>query len=216
MIITVASMKGGVGKTTTAVHIAAYLAESGKTALVDGDPNQSATGWAQRAQPGKPLPFSVLGLYSAPMEAARYDHLVMDTKARPDLEELRQLVTGCNLLVIPTTPDSLGLEGMKLTMFALEQLKSNNYRVLLTLIPPHPMMDGAEARKSLEEAKVPIFGTGIRFTKAFRTAAVFGTTVGSVAGPIARQAAQDYMDVGLEIETAYKAARNARKHGKKN
>ena len=42
MIITVAGFKGGVGKTTTAIHLACYFAQqSEKTLLVDGDPNRS-------------------------------------------------------------------------------------------------------------------------------------------------------------------------------
>ncbi|MEG4301816.1 ParA family protein [Microcoleus sp. D3_18a_C4] len=44
------------GKTTTAVHLAAYLAAKGDAILIDGDPNRSATGWAKRGQ----LPFEVV------------------------------------------------------------------------------------------------------------------------------------------------------------
>lgn len=56
MIITTASFKGGVAKTTTAIHLAAYLQTKGQTLLIDGDPNRSATRWAERGiANGKPL-----------------------------------------------------------------------------------------------------------------------------------------------------------------
>ncbi len=44
-VIAVANQKGGVGKTTTAVHIGAYLGLMGPVLLVDCDPQANATSW---------------------------------------------------------------------------------------------------------------------------------------------------------------------------
>lgn len=40
-ILTVTGYKGGVGKSVTAVHLATFFSELGKTVLVDGDPNRT-------------------------------------------------------------------------------------------------------------------------------------------------------------------------------
>lgn len=48
MIITVAGYKGGIGKSTISVHVAAYMAQKASTLLVDGDANRSVLAWANR------------------------------------------------------------------------------------------------------------------------------------------------------------------------
>jgi chromosome partitioning protein len=59
MIFTVTSYKGGVGKTTTAIHLAAYLSRKAPTLLVDGDAIRSATKWRERGG-NEGLPFKVV------------------------------------------------------------------------------------------------------------------------------------------------------------
>ena len=62
MILTITSYKGGVGKTTSAVHLAAYLQTLAPTLLLDGDQTKNATAWSQR---GKGFPFRVAGIDQA-------------------------------------------------------------------------------------------------------------------------------------------------------
>jgi chromosome partitioning protein len=195
MIVTVASFKGGVGKTTTAIHLAAYLSASAKTLLIDGDTNRSASGWAKRGK----LPFTVIDERLAAKHARNYDRIVIDTQARPEQEDLEALADGCDLLIVPSTPDALALDAMMLTVDALKQLGNSRYKILLTIIPPKPSRDGEEAREMLTEAGLPLLKTGIRRFVAFQKAALTGVPVYEVNDPRAMQAWADYQSIGREI-----------------
>jgi len=59
MIVCIGSYKGGIGKTTTAIHIAAYLQTLAPTILADGDIVRASGKWALRSD-GKGLPFTVV------------------------------------------------------------------------------------------------------------------------------------------------------------
>ena len=51
MIVVVAALKGGVGKTTTSVYLAAVAAGArGAVTLIDSDPQASAADWVQDAE----------------------------------------------------------------------------------------------------------------------------------------------------------------------
>jgi chromosome partitioning protein len=195
MIVTVASFKGGVGKTTTALHIAAYLQTKAATLLVDGDLNRSALEWSNRGN----LPFKVVDEKQAVKYARQYEHIVIDTPARPSPEELKTISEGCDLLVLPTSPDALAM-GAMLQMVEVLRLLDANYKILITLIPPHPNRAGEEARAAMEKAELPVFKSGIRRLNVFQRAALEGVPVNSVKGDqYSGIAWRCYTEVGREI-----------------
>jgi chromosome partitioning protein len=93
-VIAVANQKGGVGKTTTTVNLAASLAAAEQhTLIIDGDPQGNAT--------------SGMGIQASELSTTLYDVLI---GAEPIATALHKSVHFDLLDVIPATPDLAGAE----------------------------------------------------------------------------------------------------------
>lgn len=89
-VVSIVNQKGGVGKTTLAIHLATALAERSSVVLVDADPQGSALDW--QAQRDASASFPVVGL------------------ARPILHrEVRRLAPGCSWIIIDSPPRASSL-----------------------------------------------------------------------------------------------------------
>lgn len=199
---TVVSYKGGVTKTTTAVHLAAFLQRIGPTLLIDGDPNRSVSKvWAVAGK----LTFAVVDESQGAYEARNYQHVVIDTEARPGGADFEALSKGCDLMVIPAVPAKLDTAALSLTINAARQngLADSKFRVLITKAPPPPEKDAIELRLALEEAGIPLFGAEIPRLKAFEHAVVAGVAIYDLKGnPDARRGAAAYEAAWDELDPA--------------
>lgn len=194
-IVTVTGYKGGVGKSTTAIHLAAFLSEHGKTILIDGDKNRTSLNWSKR---GNGLSFEVIDERNA-LRAGNSgsEFAIIDTPARPDSSDLEELAKGCELLILPTQPDILSLEPALLTA---RDLGTAKYRTLVTMVHAYPSNREAESlRNEMVEEDIPVFDAMVRRTLSFATAARDGKLIKDIKKDIAQAAWDDYVRVGKEV-----------------
>jgi chromosome partitioning protein len=178
--IAVAQPKGGVGKTTLAVSVAAELHRRGKSvALIDADPQRSACQWAG---PGN-LKFPVYEIALTGRNVhnwyrelirvgANYSYVVVDTA--PSEQALSASTGVSSLVLVPCTPSGLDLEAMVRALEIIDTVRARRRgHPSLILVPNRVDARTLEGRQLVEELTgfgevvSPTIGDRSAFVRAF-------------------------------------------------
>lgn len=148
MIVAVVNVKGGVGKTTTAIALATIAARNGReTVVLDADEQSSASLWEWNAeQNGRPLPFPVESANIATLRRLGRDDgrfIVIDTPPTGKITDEAKDVA--DFVIVPTSPNSIDLQQTSAVADNLEEA-GKPYAVLIVRAEPHTI-----ALKSAQE-----------------------------------------------------------------
>lgn len=205
-ILCVAAEKGGVGKTTTVMSLAAVLAEGGRTLVVDVDPQASCVWWAERA--GEQLPFEFAdstdpAILAHLRDASAFDTVLVDTPGSlRDTAVLAAVLDQADYVILPAEAAPLSVPPTQRTVERLIRPRGLPFKVLLSKVDGRHTQDAADMRRLLAAKEMPVFATGVRRYVAHERAPLAGVVVTQYEESLAtRNAIDDYRRVAVEVMT---------------
>src|SRR5215469_6307826 len=177
-IIAVAQRKGGVGKTTLAVSVAAELRRRGRdVALIDSDPQSSACQWALPGNLEFPVYDMALSDQAVPVwvrgvDRVRADCIVIDTA--PNDRALGASIALAKLVLVPCTPSGLDVEATVRTLEIIDAVRARRRGYPHMILVPNRVdartLEGRQLMDELAgfgEVVGPTIGNRTAFIRAF-------------------------------------------------
>ena len=207
MIIAQTNSKGGVGKSTLAVHLVIWLKEQGRTvALVDADVQGSSSVWLREAEPQVEVfrlqtPDDVLD--QIPRLLAQFDDIVIDGPAGLS-EVTRAILLLADLACLPCGPSVLDLRAANDAIRVVRQVRQIRQGPPAVILVPNKLQVRYRlSREFLETARSLEIPTtsGLRLRQAYADSAGQGTVVWRLNTRSGREATDEIQTLFRELST---------------
>lgn len=171
MKIAVVNLKGGTGKTSTVMHLAAALRQAGESVLiVDGDPQGSALDWAAAMEwDATAHPHNTI--HKQAWLDRTHEHVVIDTPPG-DLGVVTSALRAADLVVVPMQPTAGDFSKFAETVQLVEEVQVLTEApavVLLTRVVKRTIA-AAQIREALAPFGVPVLDIEIPQSQALAMA----------------------------------------------
>ena len=178
MIISIINQKGGVGKTTLSISLAAALTvRKMRVLLVDADPQGSALDWV--AVRGEDVPFAAVGMpkpilhLELPKMAKDFDAIVIDGPPRI-YEVARSAVMASDVVLIPVLPSQFDVWAAEESVKLLEQCAVYKQQLKAAFVINRKIANtaiGRDVAKALKQYPQPVLNSTICQRVAFAESA---------------------------------------------
>ena len=183
--IAVANQKGGTGKTTLALNLAAGLQRRGSTLVLDADPQASISQWAAMRDESGHLPaVQPMAQDDVPARIAQgtrgYRYVVIDCPPTLQTATVGDVLNSVDMLLVPIQPSPVDLWASVDITAAVRNSRLHNPRLRAFVVLNQLDSRNALSRsmhEALAELEFPTLRAGLARRAAYRSAAVEGTSV---------------------------------------
>ncbi|RQR65639.1 chromosome partitioning protein ParA [Burkholderia sp. Bp9125] len=210
-IICFANQKGGVGKSTTTVHVGSAIEELGhRVMVVDADPQNTLVQWSGAGSGNGGLKFPVANLAAAGKMIWReiqkyvehFDYILVDCP--PSVEDVRPAVIlwVSDIVVMPTSSSPTDFWSSKEFVRMIEQARVKNEELkavwLLTKIEKKRMLTRS-IQRAIGDTGIPLLKANIANRECYKQAAALGTSTFGMTDRGAKAATEEIREVAAEL-----------------
>jgi chromosome partitioning protein len=212
-VITLASRKGGAGKSTLTAHLAGFAARQGQRCLlVDADPQGSLTLWHSRRSDGQPrLETAAHGIdrVLAPAMIDGCEWVFIDT-APTMWVVVKEAIRAATLVVIPARAGFFDIAAVRETAAVAHEC-NKPYAVVINAAPvkrdDKEMRPVVQTRAELERLAIPVWSGQISHRASYLATLAAGTSVAEAGADSA--AASEITKLWTAIERSVEAINGA-------